>query len=82
MSFSFHPEAEIEFNEAIDYYENINSNLGFDFANEVYSAIQRSVSLPKAWAIIDDNIRRSLVNRFLLIVLLRIFVINRANFAF
>lgn len=64
MNFSFHPEAEIEFNEAIDYYENINSNLGFDFANEVYSAIQRSVSLPKAWAIIDDDIRRSLVNRF------------------
>lgn len=59
MNFSFHPEAEIEFNEAIDYYENINSNLGFDFANEVYSAIQRSVSLPKAWAIIDDDIRRS-----------------------
>ena len=56
MSFSFHPEAEIELNEAIDYYEKIESGLGFDFANEVYSAIQRSVSLPKAWAIIDGEI--------------------------
>jgi toxin ParE1/3/4 len=49
MSFSFHPQAEIEFNESIDYYENIEPSLGFDFANEVYFAIQRSISLPKAW---------------------------------
>jgi len=48
MNFSFHPDAEVEFNEAIDYYEEIEHGLGFDFANEVYSAIQRSVSLPKA----------------------------------
>jgi len=64
MSFLFHPEAEIELNEAIDYYEKIESGLGFDFANEIYAAIQRSVSLPKAWAKIDNDIRRSLVNRF------------------
>ncbi|MBC8493254.1 MAG: type II toxin-antitoxin system RelE/ParE family toxin [Candidatus Thioglobus sp.] len=64
MNFSFHPEAEIELNKAIDYYENIYSDLGLDFANEVYVAIQRSMSLPEAWAIIDGNIRRSLVNRF------------------
>jgi len=64
MNFSFHPDAEVEFNEAIDYYEEIEHGLGFDFANEVYSAIQRSVSLPKAWAVIDGDIRRSLVNRF------------------
>ena len=64
MSFSFHPEAEMELNEAIDYYEEIESGLGFDFSHEVYSAIQRSVSLPKAWTRIDGDIRRSLVNRF------------------
>ena len=64
MSFSFHPDAEIELNEAIDYYEGIEPGLGNDFATEVYSTIQRSVSLPMAWAIIDGDIRRSLVNRF------------------
>jgi len=64
MTYSFHPEAEAEFNEAIEYYEKIEKGLGYDFAIEVYSAIQRSVILPKAWSVIDREIRRSLVNRF------------------
>ena len=42
--FEFHPEAEIEFNEAIDYYERIEAGLGYDFAIEVYNTIERSVS--------------------------------------
>ncbi|TXL15836.1 plasmid stabilization protein, partial [Methylococcaceae bacterium HT4] len=29
MSFEFHPEAEIKFNEAIDYYEKIEAGLGY-----------------------------------------------------
>jgi len=64
MNFEFHPEAEIEFNEAIDYYEGIELGLGYDFAIEVCSTIQRSVSLPKAWSVIEGDIRRSLVKRF------------------
>jgi len=64
MSFSFHPEAEGEFNNAIDYYEDIEPGLGYDFALEVYSTIQRSIEFPKAWAILEGDIRRSLVSRF------------------
>ena len=47
MTFAFHPEAEAEFNKAIDYYEETEPGLGFDFAIEVHSAIQRSVAFPK-----------------------------------
>ncbi len=61
MSFSFHPEAEKEFNKAIDYYEDIEPGLGYDFALEVYSSINRSVDFPKAWAIVEGDVRRSLV---------------------
>ncbi len=50
MNFSFCPEAEEEFNKAIDYYEDIELGLGYDFALEVYSTIQLSVEFPKAWA--------------------------------
>ena len=64
MNFKFHPEAEIEFNVAIVYYERIETGLGYDFAIEVYNTIQRSVSFPKAWSVIDGEIRRSLVKRF------------------
>jgi len=64
MSFSLHPEAETEISEAIEYYEGIETGLGYDFAIEVYNTIQRSVALPKAWPVIDGEIRRSLVRRF------------------
>ncbi len=64
MSFAFHPEAEAEFNAAIEYYEDVDPGLGYDFAIEVYSSIQRSVEFPKAWPVIETEIRRSLVRRF------------------
>ena len=64
MSFIFHPEAEIEFNEAIDYYEKIELGLGYDFAIEVHNTVQRSASFPQAWSVIEGDIRRSLVKRF------------------
>ncbi|GGD49081.1 type II toxin-antitoxin system RelE/ParE family toxin [Lacimicrobium alkaliphilum] len=64
MSFSFHPEAEQEFNEAINYYEHLEEGLGYDFALEVHSAVKRSIEFPKAWPELEDNIRRSLVRRF------------------
>ncbi len=64
MTFSFHPEAEEEFNKAIDYYEDIEPGLGYDFALEVYSTVRRSVKFPKAWTVLEGEIRRSLVRRF------------------
>ncbi len=64
MNFSFHPEAEEELNKAIDYYEDIEPGLGYDFALEVYSAIQLSVKYPKAWTVLEGEVRRCLVRRF------------------
>ncbi len=64
MSFSFYPEAEIELNHAIDYYEEIEPGLGYDFATEVYAAIKRAEQFPKAWAPLEGEIRRSLTHRF------------------
>ena len=64
MNFSFHPEAEEELKKAIDYYEDMEPGLGYDFALEVYSAIQLSVKFPKAWAVLEGEVRRCLVRRF------------------
>ncbi len=64
MNFSFHPEAEFEFNQAIDYYESCSAGLGNDFAIEVYETVKRIIANPLAWQILEVNIRRSLVNRF------------------
>ncbi|MBK1700718.1 type II toxin-antitoxin system RelE/ParE family toxin [Thiococcus pfennigii] len=64
MSYRFHPEAEAELDLSIDYYESIESGLGYDFAIEVYETIQRVVDFPKAWPILGGDVRRSLVKRF------------------
>ncbi len=64
MTYSFHPEAEIEFNASVDYYEDRQVSLGLEFAHEVYKTIQSILEFPTAWQILDGSIRRCLVNRF------------------
>ena len=64
MKYSFHPEAEEEFLQAIDYYEDCKKGLGYEFSVEAHSAIQRAVTFPLAWQAIEGEIRRVLVNRF------------------
>jgi len=64
MKYSFHPEAEEEFIGAIDYFEEVEIGLGYDFAVEVYSSIERTMSFPKAWPVLEGDIRRCLVRRF------------------
>jgi len=64
VTYSFHPEAEAEFAQAIEYYEACGTGLGYDFSVEVYSAIERIMAYPKAWPMIEEEIRRSLVRRF------------------
>lgn len=46
MRYSFHPEAETEFFNAIEYYEEREEGLGYDFAVEVYSTIERILAHP------------------------------------
>ena len=43
MTFSFHPDAEEEFLEAIYYYEDGERGLGYDFPIEVFATIQNIV---------------------------------------
>ena len=64
MSYSFHPEAENEFLKAIDYYEDREEGLGFDFAVEVYSTIDRAGRHPKAWPVLEGEVRRCQTKRF------------------
>jgi hypothetical protein len=47
MRYSFHPEAEAEFLQAIDYYEECKVGLGEDFAYEIYAALERVILQPQ-----------------------------------
>jgi plasmid stabilization system protein ParE len=64
MNYTFHPEAKVELNEAVDYYNGCQPDLGLDFAREVYSAIQNILAYPEAWTPLSKNTRRCLVHRF------------------
>jgi hypothetical protein len=64
MTYSFHPEAENEFVDAINYYEECEGGLGEDFSIEVYATIRNIVAFPTAWPVIDEPVRRCLTNRF------------------
>jgi hypothetical protein len=44
MTFSFHPEAEAEFEAAVEFYEDHAEGLGLDFSVEVREAISRAES--------------------------------------
>ena len=64
MKCSFHPEAETELRETIDYYEGCESGLGGDFAIEVHTTIQNILTYSKAWPTLDGDVRRCLTRRF------------------
>jgi len=64
MKYFFHPEAESEFQGAIEYYEKCELGLGQAFVIQVYSAIRNIITYPNMCPILERDIRRCLVNRF------------------
>ena len=64
MKFYFHPDAAVEFDKAVEYYEQCQTGLGLEFAKEVYATITRIIEYPDAWSPLSKNSRRCLVSRF------------------
>jgi len=64
MRCRFHPDAEAELNEAVDYYEGCEDGLGMEFAKAVYAAIQNICQFPLGWTPLSPNTRRCLLSRF------------------
>jgi len=64
VNYSFHPEAESEFFQAIDFYQECGEGLGLEFSREIFSAIKRIVTFPRAWSPFSNRSRRCLVKRF------------------
>jgi hypothetical protein len=64
MTYYFHPDAELELNASVDYYQECQDGLGAEFAYEVQKTILRILQYPTAWQTLDGDIRRCLTNRF------------------
>jgi plasmid stabilization system protein ParE len=56
--------AEQEFMDAVSYYNSESPGLGFEFAAEVQTAVERIKNNPEAWTLLSRRTRRCLTNRF------------------
>lgn len=64
MTFSFHAAARAELSQAVDYYEECEPGLGYEFLEEVYATIARVLQYPEAWSQLSPRARRCLTRRF------------------
>jgi plasmid stabilization system protein ParE len=64
IAYSFHPEADAEFEEASLFYESRMVGLGRSFAAEVESTISLIRKFPEAGSPVGTSHRRAVVARF------------------
>jgi plasmid stabilization system protein ParE len=64
------PEAQTEFDEAVDWYEQ-QAGLGADFVARIREVLQRIGSMPRMHGVIYQDVRRGVVRRYSYSVLYR-----------
>ncbi|MCD6190444.1 MAG: type II toxin-antitoxin system RelE/ParE family toxin [Sulfurimonas sp.] len=64
MKIEFLPEAKVELDEAVEYYELQVNGLGKNFKSIAKSTIKRVATFPTAWTEIRPNIRRCIMHKF------------------
>jgi plasmid stabilization system protein ParE len=64
MLVRFLEPAQVEFDEAVAYYESREGKLGSQFAEEVKQSIERILKYPEAWSPLSPRTRRCLTPRF------------------
>jgi hypothetical protein len=51
MQILFHPDAQEELNRATSHYESNEPGLGYQFAIEIFAAVERIKAYPGMWPI-------------------------------
>lgn len=64
MRHEFHPEAALEFEEAVRFYKERGRNLGKRLAREIRTTIRKIVATPDRWRVLEEDVRRCLVRVF------------------
>ncbi|MCU0570405.1 MAG: type II toxin-antitoxin system RelE/ParE family toxin [Oculatellaceae cyanobacterium Prado106] len=68
----FRIEAQAEFDAAFDWYEQQQAGLGVDFLTCVIEVLERVESLPQAYEIVFEDIRRAVTRKFPYLILYRV----------
>ena len=56
--------AEMEFEDAVDFYNQQASGLGYEFAIEVKKSLERIIKYPDSWTKISNQTRKCKCKRF------------------
>ena len=64
LGFEFHPDASAEYDEAVDYYKQINLLLAQAFVLEIEHGIGMICKHPDRWRAVNHETRRYLIHRF------------------
>ena len=64
MKYEFHPEALLEFQDSAVFYEAQQPGLGARFVSAVQSAVDHIIVSPKAWRVMEGDVRRYLTRVF------------------
>jgi len=64
VKIEFLEAAQAELDDAFEWYEAQQKNLGVQFINEFEAAIKRISIYPESYVLIDNEIRRCLIKRF------------------
>ncbi len=64
MKIDFLEAAQWELDDAFEWYETQQKNLGLQFIAEFNAAIKRISAYPDSYMLIDSTIRRCLIKRF------------------
>jgi hypothetical protein len=57
MTYPFHPEARLEYRDAVSFYESRGLGLGAALSLEVEAAIGRILEAPKRWRRLGEDVR-------------------------
>ena len=72
MRIEYHPAVENELREIIKYYNQSFAGLGFEFLDEFEKQILKISSMPALWITVQDDIQRSLMERFPYVIYFRV----------
>lgn len=64
MKVEFLSISELEFVEAINYYNEQSEGLGYEFALEIQKTIERIIQFPEAWSKLSKRTKRCRCKRF------------------
>ena len=68
----FHPCANDELHEAVNWYDEINESLASSFVESIEVAVERIAAAPQRWPVYAEDFRQVLVDRFPYVLIYRV----------